>query len=102
MNKLIYLLILTLGIFSCSSNDENKSDEYEFIAEYSTTVTVGGVVGISERTFEIGERYTGIDQGNNLITIRIAEHSELNDDCPNPQCYQELLDVSREFLRLLE
>lgn len=102
MKKLIYLLILTLGTISCSSDDENKNNEYEFIAEYSTIVTVGGFVGIIERTFEIGEIYSGTDQSNGLITIRIAEHSELNDDCPNSWCYQELLDVPREFLILVD
>ena len=88
MKNLIYLFILTLGIISCSSDDEIENNEYEFIAEYSTTVTVGGVVGISERTFEIGEVYSATDQSANAITIRIAEHSELNDDCPNSWCYQ--------------
>ena len=89
-------------MISCSSDDEIENNEYEFITEYSTTVTVGGVVGISERTFEIGEVYTGTDEGNGLITIRIAEHSELNDDCPNSWCYQEFLDVPSEFLKLVE
>ena len=71
-----------------------------FIKEYDITVTVGGVVGIAERKFEIGEIYTGTDKGNEVITIRIAEHSELNDDCPNSWCYQELLDVPRDFVKL--
>ncbi len=71
-----------------------------FIKEYDITVTVGGVVGIAERKFEIGEIYTGTDKGNKVITIRIAEHSELNDDCPNSWCYQELLDVPRDFVKL--
>ena len=102
MKKLIYFLILTLGIISCSFDDGNKNTEYEFIQKYSTKVTVGGVVGISERTFEIGEIYTGTDKGNDIITIRIAEHSELNHDCPNSWCYQELLDVPHEFLKLVE
>ncbi|WP_303317330.1 hypothetical protein Q4Q34_01385 [Flavivirga abyssicola] len=102
MKKRIHLLILTLGIISCSSDDETKNNDYEFIVEYSTTVTVGGVVGVTERTFEIGEVYTGTDQGDDTITIRIAEHSELNDDCPNRWCYQELLNVPREFLKLVE
>ena len=52
MKKLIYLLILTLGIISCSSDNEINNSEYEFIAEYSTTVTVGGIVGISERVLK--------------------------------------------------
>ena len=98
MKKLICLLILTLAIVSCSSDDENN--EFMFIKEYETSVTVGGVVGIAERKFEIGEIYTGTDKGNEVITIRIAEHSELNDDCPNSWCYQELLDVPRDFVKL--
>ena len=102
MKKLIYLFVLTLGIISCSSDDKTENNEYEFITEYSTTVTVGGVVGISERTFEVGEVYSATDQNSDTITIRIAEHSELNDDCPNSWCYQELLDVPREYLKLVE
>ena len=103
MKKLIYLFVLILGIISCSSdNDTIRQNKYKFIAEYSDTVTVGGFVGITERTFEIGEIYTGTEKGNDTITLRIAEHSELNDDCPNSWCYQELLDVPREFLKLVE
>tara|TARA_R110000744_G_scaffold353214_1_gene459522 strand:+ start:975 stop:1277 length:303 start_codon:yes stop_codon:yes gene_type:complete len=98
LKKLTCLLILVLIIVSCSSDDENN--EYVFIKEYDITVTVGGVVGIAERKFEIGEIYTGTDKGNKVITIRIAEHSELNDDCPNSWCYQELLDVPRDFVKL--
>lgn len=102
MKKLIYLFVFMFGIISCSSDNETKNNEYQFIMEYSTTVTVGGVVGISERTFEIGEVYSGTAQGIDVIIIRIAEHSELNDDCPNSWCYQELLDVPSEFLELVE
>jgi hypothetical protein len=102
MKKLIYLLALTLGLFSCSSDDEIEINEYEFITEYSTTVTVGGVVGISERTFKIGEVYTGAVKIGDIITIKIAENSELNNDCPNSWCYQELLDVPSEYLKMVE
>lgn len=102
MKKIIYLLALTLGLFSCSSNDEIENNEYEFITEYSTTVTVGGVLGISERTFKIGEVYTGTKKSVDMITIRIAENSELNSDCPNSWCYQELLDVPSEYLKMAE
>lgn len=102
MKKLIYLFVLTLVIASCSSDDENENTKYKFIKEFSTTVTVGGVVGTSERTFDIGEIYSATAQSANAITIRIAERSKLNDDCSNSWCYQELLDVPREFLQLLE
>ena len=65
-------------------------------------MTVGGVIGISERTFKIGEVYTGTEKSGDLITIRIAENSELNNDCPNSWCYQELLDVPSEYLKMAE
>lgn len=61
----------------------------------------GGSVGFIERTFEIGEIYEGTDNGGATITIRIAEHTELNEDCPNSWCYQEFLEVPREYLRFV-
>ena len=72
------------------------------MAEYTAKVTVGGIVGITERTFNIGEVYEGTDKGETTITIRIAEHTELNEDCPSSSCYQELLSVPREFLKLVQ
>ncbi|MEP1490419.1 MAG: hypothetical protein ABJK28_18510 [Algibacter sp.] len=102
MNKLICFFILIFGIISCSSDDEIPQREFEFITEYSTVVTVGGIIGVTERVFEIGEIYKGTDEGKETITIRIAEHSELNDDCPNSWCYQEFLEVPREFFKFIE
>ena len=96
-------IILCSLLFSFSCDDDgNLQEEFEFITEYSTTVTVGGVVGITERNFKIGEVYNGEDEGEEIIIIRIAEHSKLNEDCPNSWCYQEFLEVPREFLKLVE
>ncbi len=94
--------LLIVIITSCNNDDNILKGEFEFKAEYSAKVTVGGFVGITERTFEIGEAYKGIDKGDGTITIRIAEHSELNDDCPNSWCYQEFLDVPREYLKFVK
>ncbi|MCL5127712.1 MULTISPECIES: hypothetical protein [unclassified Algibacter] len=102
MKKIIYLFIFSLTVISCGSDDDVTNNQYEFISEYITTVVVGGVVGITERTFEVGEIYNGTNQRNDSIRIRIAEHGKLNDDCPNSWCYQELLDVPAEFLKLHE
>jgi hypothetical protein len=98
----LVLSLLTVFITSCTNNEEILQGEFEFIAPYSATVTVGGFVGIRERAFEIGEKYTGTDERRETITIRIAAHSYLNDDCPNSWCYQEFLAVPRRFLRLVE
>lgn len=102
MKKRSYFLIIFFGIISCNSNNETSASKYQFIKPYVATVTVGGIVGIIERSFEIGEIYIATKQGQSTITIRIAEHTALNDDCPNSQCYQELLEVPSEFLKLIE
>lgn len=102
MKKIIYVIVLALVFVSCNSDDDNFYGEFEFVTEYSATVTVGGIIGITERNFEIGEIYKGTDEGGENIKIRIAEHSKLNEDCPNSWCYQEFLDVPREFLKLVD
>lgn len=100
MKKLICFLILTLGILGCSSDEDKESQDFEFTTQYTTQITIGGVVGISDRTFKIGETFKGIDNGKETIKIRIAEHSPLNDNCPNNTCYQEFLEVPRTYLKL--
>ena len=100
MKKIICFFTFSLGIISCSSEQNtNFTGNFEFTAEYSATVTVGGIVGITEKTFKTGDVFKGTDEGKKTITIRIAEHSELNDNCPSPSCYQEFLDVPRAFLK---
>lgn len=98
--QLFSFFLLIAIITSCNTEENIVKGEFEFIAEYSATVTVGGVVGITERTFKVGEVYQGTDEGDGTIIIRIAEHSELNDDCPNSWCYQEFLDVPKEYLKI--
>jgi hypothetical protein len=103
MKKIICFIILTLGIISCNSDESiHVEGNYKFTNEYSATIMVGGVVGISKKTFEVGEVYKGVDQGKETITIRIAEHSELNDNCPDNTCYQEFLEVPRKFLKFVK
>lgn len=103
MKKLICFLILTLGVFGCSSEENTDTKgNFEFTAEYSTTITVGGFVGIEHRTFKVGETFKGVDQGKEIITIRIAEHGPLNDNCPSNTCYQEFLEVPRAYLKYVK
>lgn len=100
MKNLICFLILTLGILGCSSDEDKSAKKFEFTTEYTTEITVGGVVGVRNRTFKIGETFKGVDKGKETIKIRIAEHSQLNDNCPNSMCYQEFLEVPRAYLKL--
>ena len=98
--KLIGLSVLIIFITSCNKDKVIIQGEFEFTTQYSATILVGGVVGITDETFEIGEVYSGTDNGEKDITIRIVEHTELNEDCPNSWCYQEFLEVPRKFLKL--
>ena len=43
MKKLIYLFILTLGLISCSSDDETKIDNSDIIGKWNWTNTDGGI-----------------------------------------------------------
>lgn len=100
--KYIGFCLFLVFIISCKSDEEIIQGEFEFINQYPATITVGGFVGITKRTFETGEVYKGTDEGGETITIRIAQHSDLNEDCPNSWCYQEFLEVPRKFLRLVQ
>jgi hypothetical protein len=94
-------ILLLIGILLCScskSSDDRNLERFEFVQDYTATVTVGGFVGVESRTFYVGEIYTGTDSGGETISIRIAEHTKRNEDCPNPWCYQEFLEVPRLYL----
>ena len=43
MKKIIYIFILTLGIISCSSDDETKIDNSDLIGKWNWTNTDGGI-----------------------------------------------------------
>lgn len=58
MKKYIYLIILTLGIMSCSSDEEATIDNSDLIGEWNWTATVGGINGdIKETPASIGKTY---------------------------------------------
>jgi len=64
-------------------------------------VTVGGFVGINTLLFEVGDTIRGKEISEGEVTIRIAEHTRLNDKEPGPWSYQELLNIPVEYLELL-
>ena len=70
---------------------------YKFIKPYTTSVVVGGVVGIMKRTFEVGTVWEGVSEDGNTVTIRIAKYSELNKVLSNTS-RQDVLKVPIEYL----
>ena len=101
MKHLAVLLSVFIVFVSCSKEPTAvlSAANYEFITEYTTNITVGGIVGVAQRTFNVGEVYSGSDEVNANITLRITAHTKNNENCPNPWCYQEFLEVPRIFLQ---
>jgi len=98
--NLIAYTILIVVMCGCEKEEIIKEQNYVFIKEYCATVTVGGVVGISERCFVIDEVVVGFKKTDGTVTIRIAQHSPLNDGPPTSASYQEYLDVPIGYLEL--
>lgn len=73
--------------------------QYKFIKPYSTTVVVGGAVGILPKTFSIGDVVEGTPKADG-IEIRIAPHALWNEGLPSNASYQEFLTVPNEYLSL--
>ena len=92
---MIFIFLLS----ACSKNEEvSVKEKYIFVKTYCTQVTVGGFIGITKKCFNVGDVVEGEEKTNGVITIRIADHSEINDGPPSPNSYQEFLDVPCEYL----
>jgi len=48
MKKLIYLFVLTLGMISCSSNDETQISNSDLVGKWNWTETSGGLIYFEE------------------------------------------------------
>jgi hypothetical protein len=90
------LLFLT----SCTNEQTITDQTYVFTKPYCETVTVGGVVGLAEKCFKIGDIITGREVKTGKLTTRIAEHSSINDGSPSSASYQEFLDVPLDYLQI--
>ena len=99
--KTISLLVLSLIIslfLSCEKGIEEQN--YIFTSPHCATVTVGGVVGLAERCFKVGDRVKGKPAQDGTILIRIAARSSRNDGPPSSSSYQEFLNVPSVKLKL--
>ena len=64
MKKLIYLLILTFGIFSCSSDDETGIDNSGLIGKWNWISSCGGFTGGCWYPSE--DNYESVEFTNNM------------------------------------
>jgi hypothetical protein len=105
MNAINTSFVITAFLFAvwgCEKNDVNEEQNYAFAKEYCAQVTVGGVVGVAEKCFNIGDVFVGYKKTKEVITIRIAEHSPVNEGPVNSASYQEFLDVPVDYLLVLK
>lgn len=103
INLLKGLGLLILIIIASCTNDQTITDQtYVFTKPYCETVTVGGVVGLAEKCYKIGDIVSGKENTSGKLTIRIAEHSSLNDGPPTSASYQEFLDVPLNYLEIIK
>ena len=82
---------------------QDKSfNNYKFVKPYSATITVGGIVGITNKSFKVGDVFEGFQQPNKNISIRIAPAptgflKDVN-KIHNSASYQEFLEVPFDYL----
>jgi hypothetical protein len=102
LNASFVITALLFAAWGCEKDDVKEDQNYAFVAEYCTEVTVGGVVGVAEKCFKIGDVVVGYKKTNEAITIRIAEHSPINEGPVNSASYQEFIDVPVDYLLVLK
>ncbi|MCD9015612.1 hypothetical protein [Parachryseolinea silvisoli] len=98
--KIIYTVAITASLsvtWGCKDDAKEKQD-YTFIKEYCAQITVGGVVGVDDKCFEIGDVVVGAKKSKGVITIRIADHLPINEGPANSASYQEFLDIPVDYL----
>lgn len=103
--KIVYMLSLALLVpilVGCDKAKTKKDQSYVFLNAYCETVTVGGVVGLAEKCFEVGDTVVGTKRTDGKITIRIADHSKLNEGPANSASFQEFIDVPSDYLKVLK
>ena len=78
--------------------DQNQDQQYQFVKDYNTTITVGGFVVIANKSYQVGDTVTGqiTPEG---VKIRIAPHSAINEGEPSSASYQEFIAVPIDYLQ---
>jgi len=98
--KLLSIVLIIILLFNCKKSTVKKYS-YEFTNAYCAQITVGGFVGIKEKCFSVGEIIEGTPKNNGTVSVRIAEHSQKNEEPANSSSYQEFLDIPIANLKLI-
>jgi|TARA_B110000902_G_C13880992_1_gene426689 hypothetical protein len=119
MKKLIYLFVLTLGIISCSSDNETEISNSDLIGIWNWTGTSGGLIYFEETpettektihltlmenyNFSITENGNEISSGNYELTIKKSIYSgEMERFIQFPENQQYTGIVNRGIIKTYE
>ena len=94
---LVIIACLIAGVYMLRFKKENYA-HYEFVKEYQTRVVVGGVVGLADKIYAVGDVIEG-QQTADGIKVRIAKSSAINRGKPSSNSYQEFITIPTEYLK---
>ena len=119
MKKLIYLFVLTLGVISCSSDDETKISNSDLVRVWNWTGTSGGLIYFEETPettgktihltlmenydFSISENGNEISNGTYELTFKKSIYSgEMEKFIQFPENQQYTGIVNRGIIKTYE
>tara|TARA_R110002033_G_scaffold170760_1_gene214126 strand:- start:121 stop:546 length:426 start_codon:yes stop_codon:yes gene_type:complete len=119
MKKLIYLFVLTLGVISCSSDDETKISNSDLVGVWNWTGTSGGLIYFEETPettgktihltlmenydFSISENGNEISNGTYELTFKKSIYSgEMEKFIQFPENQQYTGIVNRGIIKTYE
>tara|TARA_R110002111_G_C5714495_1_gene347059 strand:+ start:78 stop:503 length:426 start_codon:yes stop_codon:yes gene_type:complete len=119
MKKLIYLFVLTLGVISCSSDDETKISNSDLVGVWNWTGTSGGLIYFEETQettgktihltlmenydFSISENGNEISNGTYELTFKKSIYSgEMEKFIQFPENQQYTGIVNRGIIKTYE
>jgi hypothetical protein len=92
-NSLFILLILFA--FACT----NEPQMYIFREKYCTEIVVGGVVGIENKCYVIGDTIYGKKTITGKIKSRLRPHFTIDDELPSNISSQEFIEIPIKYFK---
>jgi len=100
---IIFAIIIVVGTYAFYNKapalevSSSQVGSYVFTKNYTTRITVGGIVDITNKTYHVGDVVSG-KKVSDGINISIAPNSSVNDGQSSNASYQEFITVPVDYL----